>query len=224
MGKFVDLTGQKFGRLTVISRDENTKDGHATWLCKCECGNRKVISGAPLRRGSTKSCGCLQKERVKSSNTKHGRTKSPLYKVHREMLHRCQNKKAKNYKNYGGRGITVCEEWLEFLSFYRWALHNGYKHGLTIERIDVNGNYCPENCCWITIAEQQRNRRNTIRLSDGTPASLIAKKNGISTSLVRARIKIGWTIERAIMTPVGKRGRPRKSKKQKPRQQCLLMQ
>lgn len=153
MSKLKDLTGQKFGKLTTLYRLHNYHREGAYWLCLCDCGNLKVAFGAKLRNGEIKSCGCLR--------TKHGKKCTRLYTILRGMKTRCYNKHDTSYKNYGERGVTVCDEWLDnFQVFYDWATNNNYRDGLTIDRIDVDGNYEPSNCRWITIKKQQRNKRN----------------------------------------------------------------
>lgn len=171
MGKLIDLTGQKFGRLTVIERDGKTVRGeHARWLCQCECGKTTITLGRNLREGKTKSCGCIQAEhasRMGKTRKKHGQSRTRLHKVWCGMINRCYTPSAPYYKYYGGRGITVCEEWRkDFENFRNWALKSGYDpdapHGkCTIDRIDVNGNYCPENCRWVDMKVQVANRRET---------------------------------------------------------------
>lgn len=225
MERAIDLTGQKFGRLTVIRRNGTGKSGNALWECVCDCGNIKTIAGKSLRSGSSKSCGCLQKEIVsamgenlagkkfgrltvieksekrknkiiwickcdcgeivsvpgeslKSGNTKscgcyksyvianrnrtHNKTSTRIYTIWRAAKQRCYYEKDKRYRDYGGRGITICDEWLHnFQAFYDWAMANGYRDDLTIERKDVNGNYEPGNCEWITRERQANNKRNS---------------------------------------------------------------
>jgi hypothetical protein len=158
--KLKDLTGQKFGRLTVLKTFR--ENGRTKCECICDCGNKKIIMGSELRRGRTKSCGCLQKERVIKNQTTHGLTHSRIYMTWNDMKRRCYNTKCKNYRYYGQKGIKVCEEWKNnFINFYNWAMVNGYDDTLTIDRIDVYGNYEPSNCRWLTIQEQQNNRRDS---------------------------------------------------------------
>lgn len=164
MGKFVDLTGQRFGRLTVVERVYSKKGRHTNWLCKCDCGNKTITTKQHLTSNHTKSCGCLKLETLNKNRFKHGLCESRLYYIHSSMKDRCYNKNNKRYKNYGIRGIKVCDEWLNkengFMNFYNWAMENGYRDDLTIDRIDVNGNYEPNNCRWATIMQQSNNKSN----------------------------------------------------------------
>lgn len=166
MGKFKDITGQKFGRLTVIERVEDDKSGLIRWLCKCECGNEKIIRGKDLKYNKIKSCGCLKREITIERNTKHGLRHTRIYRIWLLMKNRCFNNKYYLFKNYGGRGIIVCDEWNnDFVKFYDWSMANGYKDDLTIDRINVNGNYEPSNCRWATILQQNRNKTKTRKVT-----------------------------------------------------------
>ena len=158
-----DLTGRKFGVLTVISR-YGSQNGDMFWNCKCKCGNVIKVSTGQLNFGHVVSCGCSKKERIRERSTTHGLSNTRLYEIWVGMKRRCYNSHDERYADYGGRGIIICDEWKEdFQAFYDWAMTHGYADNLTIERKDVNGNYCPENCCWITKSKQSRNRRITIR-------------------------------------------------------------
>lgn len=168
MTKIIDLTGKRFGRLVVVSRAENDKRGQSRWRCLCDCGTEKTVTGSHLKNGNTKSCGCLHKEIAANTKLSHGGKHTPLYVTWCNMKQRCNNKNASYYYCYGGRGIKVCDEWENsFETFRDWALANGYEDGLTIDRLNNDGNYEPSNCKWSTQKEQSRHRRNNINLTIG---------------------------------------------------------
>lgn len=199
MSKFIDLTGNRYGKLTVISRAKNKKrktgGSRTMWKCQCECGNIITVESSHLKSGHSKSCGCITK--------KHGKFGTRIYKIWDSMYQRCYNRNNQAYKNYGGRGITVCDEWLHnFQSFYDWAMSNGYADDLTIDRKDVNGNYEPSNCRWATDVEQHNNTRANRYIEFNGETHTIAEWSritGINDSTLRSRLgEYKWSIERAL--------------------------
>lgn len=203
MSKFQDLTGQKFGRLTVIKRVENTKNKDTLWLCKCDCGGETITRITNLKNGNTKSCGCLNKEHLLKSITKHGLHNEKLYNTWKCIRQRCNNKNNPSYKNYGGRGITICNEWNDFKNFYDWALNNGYKENLTIDRINNNKGYSPENCRWADKTTQSNNKRNNRNYTYNNETHTMgewAKILNVNYWALRSRLDRGWDIKKALET------------------------
>ena len=167
------MTGLRFGRLVVVGRHGSSTQNCATWLCTCSCGRDCVIEGAKLRSGNTKSCGCLHDESARVRRTTHGKSGTRLHAVWKAMNRRCSSPSDKNYKQYGGRGITVCEQWRkDFQAFYDWAISNGYDEKApfqqcTIDRIDNDKGYSPDNCRWVDQKTQRNNRSDKKEINDG---------------------------------------------------------
>ena len=205
--KLEDLTGKRYERLVVKEfagfHEQPSGKRRSQWKCACDCGNEVVVTAINLKTGNSKSCGCLNKERIISRFTKHSGRHSRLYGIWSGMKNRCYNQNCQDYPQYGGRGIKLCEAWMnDFESFRQWAYSNGYKDTLSIDRIDVNGDYKPENCRWATPAIQSNNRTNTIFVEAfGKQQSLSdwAKEYGIKYHTLYARIyKLGMSPEQAL--------------------------
>lgn len=206
MSVLIDLTGQRFGRLIVIERVNDTLDKsgrkYSTWKCQCDCGNYTNATTNNLRSGNTKSCGCYHKEKLK--NGKHGYRNTRIYSICNSMKQRCNNKNNVEYKNYGGRGIKVCAEWNKpdgLKNFAEWSIKNGYKENLTLDRINVNGNYEPSNCRWIPLEEQFKNMRKNVYVEYNGEKMIIAdfsRRTGIDHRKVSRYLKNGYSIEEIL--------------------------
>lgn len=210
MSKFIDLNGKIFDKLTILNRVKNSKSGNAQWLCLCECGNNKFISGSDIIKGKTKSCGCIRKETTTKRNLKHGHSKrqnsSSIYMIWANIIQRCTNPKHIGYKNYGGRGIIVCDRWNPKRggSFENFLEDMGERPlGLTIDRINNDKGYHKSNCRWRTIKEQSRNKRNNIFISFNGKTQCVTDwqtETGINLETIKYRIDHGWTPEEALTT------------------------
>jgi hypothetical protein len=199
----LSLIGKKYNRLTVISGSHTLKN-RKHWVCECECGNKKIVSGNNLKSGQVKSCGCLRNENLKLKLLKHGMSESQVYNIYCKMLSRCNNLKDKAYPSYGGRGIKVCERWLNFENFY---LDMGERPApeYSIDRIDNNKGYSPDNCRYATPTQQARNtRRNRIINIDGVKKPLCEwlEIMGLSLSAFQKRLIRGWDENKAITTKI----------------------
>lgn len=218
----IGMVGKRFGRWTVIERASKEVKG-VYWLCRCDCGTERVVNGRMLRTGCSVSCGCYAREassqrmkdltpdeKKKFARYTHHQSDSRLYRIWWGMRERCYKSNKAEYKHYGGRGITICDEWLEdFMNFYNWAMSNGYEDHLSIDRIDVNGNYCPENCRWATRKEQSNNTRQNRFLKFNGETHTVkewADIIGINVVTLRGRLRTGWSVELALTTPTLKRG------------------
>lgn len=198
--KFIDLTGQKFNRLTVVKYHGKVGVSKAVaWQCICDCGKALIVTSGSLKSGKQKSCGCLRKE----FKVVHGGYKLAAFRIWAAMKQRCTNPKANRYADYGGRGIKVCDRWQEFENFL--ADMGEKPEGMSIDRIDVNGDYGPSNCRWASMKTQGSNRRNNhILTAFGQSKSLAAFADEYKleyNTLVR-RLKKGWEVEKALLEPV----------------------
>jgi len=214
----IDIVGKKFGRLTVLQRVENDKYGNAFWLCKCECGNTTKVQGHSLRSGHCKSCGCLQKEKAREIAWESGfickgrkpwnkgkdivpEKKKRICRILYAMTQRCCNPHNAEYKHYGGRGITICKEWrYNPEAFYEWAIKNGYDNNLTIERIDNNKGYSPQNCKFATREEQNKNTSRVHRIIDESSGKTLTAADAARIVGVDRSSVAKWCREEGIKT------------------------
>lgn len=219
-----DLTGKRFGKLTVVSFYEKRKSKSGStkymWRCKCDCGNYVIANADNLKSGHTKSCKCLRKEistkrilQQSKNNVKHGLAGTRIYYAWHSMLERCYNPFDNNFSRYGGRGIIVCDEWKnDVQAFYKWSIRNGFDEksngkDCSIDRIDVNGNYEPNNCRWVNQITQANNRRTNKKFfykGDTYTIAELARKTGMSDGLLRNRLARGWDVNKAVNYEVKK--------------------
>ena len=196
----IDLTGKQFGKWKVIDYSHYTRQT-SFWNCLCECGTAKKVNSINLRHGKSKQCSSCRSKGNRTANLR-------LYTTQYNMKNRCNSKKDKSYKNYGGRKITVCKEWLEdYFNFKRWALENGYQSNLTLDRVGSDSGYNPNNCKWSTRIEQNNNKRNNTKLTfDGKTQTLAqwARELGVLRETLRSRIRYGWSVEKTLTAPIRK--------------------
>lgn len=200
----LDMTGQRYGRLVVLSEQGKHPSSGVLWRCRCDCGSESVLPGRQLRRGRTRSCGCLAREasakRLREQTFRHGMRGTRIHGIWSGMIQRTTNPRRSNYAYYGGRGIKVCERWRTFENFYA-DMGPTYADGLTLDRIDPDGDYCPENCRWANPIKQSQNRRNCAAI-EWRGRSLVAAEwdrvLGLNRNTVGARLRRGWSVERAL--------------------------
>lgn len=204
MGAIINITGLKFGKLTVSSRSEIKKGKEILWECICDCGGKKITRAADLKNGKTQSCGCIKSSMLVSRNTKHGFAGTRIYEIWQGMVKRCTNPNCKAYRLYGGRGITVCERWMNFIDFYNDTLQ-GYSDKLSLDRFpDTNGNYEPNNFRWATEKQQGNNKRDNHLVKYDNKILTIsewAELTGFSYGMIECRLRKGWDIEKALTLP-----------------------
>jgi len=209
----LDIKGEKYNKLTAVKPVYKNKSRTWYWLFECECGKEKICNATEVRRGKIKSCGCLTLNHNKDGEytRKHRMSSTRIYSIYKGIKRRCYSNNSQDYQYYGGRGITMCDEWLGkdgFVNFYKWSERNGYNEDLTIDRIDVNKGYSPSNCRWTTRLGQGSNKRNNryLTLNDETHTfSEWCRMKGFSKSLLEHRLQNGWSVEEALTIPKGER-------------------
>jgi len=200
--KKLDLIGRRFAKLVVLKEHPERRNGHVQWECICDCGTKSIVQGVHLVSGHTQTCGCSRMKHLQTVNVTHGMSKTGLYHIWSSMKSRCYYKKNASFYRYGRRGISVCREWEKFENFYEWAINNGYKPGLSIDRIDNNGNYEPSNCKWSTIIEQANNMSNNKKMEHNGKTKTIAewcRVYGMKRDFAYRRAKKGLTMTEIIM-------------------------
>lgn len=207
MPKFMNLSGQKFSYLTVVEHAGRNHIGKHTYLCRCDCGKTIVLRGEDVKSGNTKSCGCMRRQMTIDKNFKHGFSKTPMYNVWCALKERCTNPNDRAYKNYGGRGITVSEGWMDYEGFHR-DMVGTYREGLSLERVNNEIGYNRENCIWASRNVQGNNtRRNHFIEYKGNrlTVSQMARKYNLHPTILQGRLYKGWSMEKALTTPVNKK-------------------
>lgn len=215
MSKCLDLTGQRYGRLVVLERAANrvTPGGSvlARWICRCDCGNIMTVDATALRSGNTQSCGCLRSDMLRTLRTKHENLDRRLYHIWISMKGRCSNPNCKHYDRYGGRGIYVCDEWVnDYEAFAEWAMSHGYAENLTIDRIDNDGPYMPGNCRWADQTTQANNRSTTLHVEYNGEVHTFtewAKITQIPYRTLKSRWQLGWSVEDMLTKPSDYQGK-----------------
>lgn len=208
MSRAIDLTGKRFGRLVVI-RQAGHKRKEISWECVCDCGEHCVSAGYNLRSGKKTDCGNHKREKISESNKKHGLYGSRIHSIYYNMKNRCYNPKYYLFRHYGGKGVTVCEEWMGdagIENFYKWSIENGYQETLSIDRIDNAKGYSPDNCRWTTMKDQQNNRTNNRRITiNGETKTMMQWANhfGVSYSAIQSKIYKGVPDAQAVLEVVG---------------------
>lgn len=197
----IDLTGRRYGKLKVLRLEVDIPGKKKKWLCRCDCGNEVIVAGSNLQSGHTKQCvECGHKETT-FKRTTHNLTGTRLYNIWGGMITRCECEKSNIFPHYGGRGIKVCEEWHDSSKFFEWAFSNGYREDLEIDRIDVNGDYCPENCRWVTRIENANNKRNNTFVEHNGEVKTVsewARFYGVNRRNLSRNLLNGYTLEEAV--------------------------
>lgn len=204
MATVPNLIGKRFGQLSVVSRAHNDKHRKSQWLCLCDCGNHAVVGAAQLKRKITQSCGCIRSKMIGALNRTHGCSRTSAYRIWKLMRHRCNNPKDAHYNDYGGRGIKVCQRWQQ--SFEAFANDMGVRpNGYQLDRIDNDGDYCPENCRWATIVMQRNNTRVNRRITHRGITKTVAewaRACGLPYDTLMQRFLRKWDITRALEEPL----------------------